>query len=108
MKVLVVGGYGVFGERLARLLLRDGHQVTVAGRDLAKAKALAAQLGCSAQQVDRKGDLAALVVRMWWSMRQAPSRCRARIPGDWFARRSVSGCITLTCQTARISAQEYR
>ena len=60
MKVLVVGGYGVFGERLARLLLRDGHQVTVAGRDLAKAKALAAQLGCSAQQIDRKGDLAAL------------------------------------------------
>jgi hypothetical protein len=60
MKVLVVGGYGVFGERLARLLLRDGHQVTVAGRDLAKAKALAAQLGCSAQQIDRKGDFAAL------------------------------------------------
>lgn len=60
MKVLVVGGYGVFGERLARLLLRDGHQVTVAGRDLAKAKALAAQLGCSARQIDRKGDFAAL------------------------------------------------
>jgi NAD(P)-dependent dehydrogenase (short-subunit alcohol dehydrogenase family) len=60
MKVLVVGGYGVFGERLARLLLRDGHQVTVAGRDLAKAKALAAQLGCSAKQIDRKGDFAAL------------------------------------------------
>jgi NAD(P)-dependent dehydrogenase (short-subunit alcohol dehydrogenase family) len=60
MKVLVVGGYGVFGERLARLLLRDGHQVTVAGRDLAKAKALAAHLGCSARQIDRKGDFAAL------------------------------------------------
>lgn len=60
MKVLVVGGYGVFGERLARLLIRDGHQVTVAGRDLAKAKALAAQLGCSAQRIDRKGDFAAL------------------------------------------------
>lgn len=60
MKVLVVGGYGVFGERLARLLLRDGHQVTIAGRDLAKAKALAAQLGCSARQIDRKGDFAAL------------------------------------------------
>ncbi|MFY8145021.1 MAG: saccharopine dehydrogenase NADP-binding domain-containing protein, partial [Rhodobacter sp.] len=60
MKVLVVGGYGVFGERLARLLLRDGHQVTVAGRDLAKAKALAAQLGCGAQRIDRKGDLGTL------------------------------------------------
>lgn len=60
MKVLVVGGYGVFGERLARLLLRDGHQVTVAGRDLSKSKALAAQLGCAAQRVDREDDVPAL------------------------------------------------
>ncbi|MFV0409911.1 MAG: NAD-dependent epimerase/dehydratase family protein [Paracoccus sp. (in: a-proteobacteria)] len=34
MKVLVIGGYGVFGSRLARLLLRDGHRVTIAGRDI--------------------------------------------------------------------------
>ena len=35
-----MGGYGVFGERLARLLTRDGHQVTVAGRDLRAAERL--------------------------------------------------------------------
>ena len=57
MKVLVLGGYGVFGERLARLLLRDGHEVTIAGRDLAAAQALADELGCAAQRLDRQGDL---------------------------------------------------
>jgi hypothetical protein len=61
MKVLVIGGYGVFGERLARLLIRDGHQVTIAGRDLAKAQDLAAKLGCSAQHMDREGDPAGLI-----------------------------------------------
>lgn len=57
MKVLVLGGYGVFGERLVRLLLRDGHQVTVAGRDLAKAQQLAVALGCAALRMDRRTDL---------------------------------------------------
>lgn len=57
MRVLVLGGYGVFGERLARLLLRDGHQVTVAGRDAAKAQALAQELGCAGLQMDRQRDL---------------------------------------------------
>jgi uncharacterized protein YbjT (DUF2867 family) len=41
MKVLVLGGHGVFGERVLRLLRRDGHEVTVAGRDLASAQRLA-------------------------------------------------------------------
>ncbi|SFH63207.1 SDR family oxidoreductase [Albimonas pacifica] len=57
MKVLVLGGYGVFGARLARLLVRDGHAVTVAGRSLAPAQALAAELGCAALRMDREGDL---------------------------------------------------
>lgn len=53
MKVLVLGGYGVFGARLARLLVRDGHDVTVAGRNRAAAQALASDIGCTARQVDR-------------------------------------------------------
>ncbi|UFS67394.1 DUF4166 domain-containing protein [Paracoccus denitrificans] len=57
MKVLILGGYGVFGERLARLLVRDGHEVTIAGRDLAKAQALADRLGCAALRMDRETDL---------------------------------------------------
>lgn len=60
MKVLLLGGTGVFGSRLARLLLRDGHQVTIAGRTLATAQALADELGCNALQLDRRGDLGAL------------------------------------------------
>ena len=43
MRVAVVGGYGVFGERLCRLLARDGHEVIVCGRDSDKAAALAAE-----------------------------------------------------------------
>lgn len=57
MKVLVLGGYGVFGERLARLLVRDGHAVTVAGRDGGKARALAERLGCAWVTMDRRRDL---------------------------------------------------
>ena len=32
MKIVVLGGYGVFGSGLAELLLRDGHTVWLAGR----------------------------------------------------------------------------
>lgn len=60
MKVLLLGGYGVFGSRLAELLRRDGHQVTIAGRDLAAAEAQAARIGAAALRLDRQGDLAAL------------------------------------------------
>ena len=47
MKVLILGGYGVFGGRLARLLLQDGIEVIVAGRDAAKAAAFTRQYGGS-------------------------------------------------------------
>ncbi|WP_073953943.1 SDR family oxidoreductase [Thalassospira sp. TSL5-1] len=52
MKIVILGGYGVFGSRLAELLLRDGHDVVVAGRHRAKAKACANDLGCAALEVD--------------------------------------------------------
>lgn len=60
MKVLLIGGTGVFGSRLARLLVRDAHQVTIAGRDLANATKLADELNCTALQIDRNGDLTAV------------------------------------------------
>ncbi|MGA8611893.1 MAG: saccharopine dehydrogenase NADP-binding domain-containing protein [Xanthobacteraceae bacterium] len=41
MKVLILGGYGNFGKRVARLLTRKGIAVLIAGRDGAKAAALA-------------------------------------------------------------------
>ncbi|SFR34724.1 Saccharopine dehydrogenase NADP binding domain-containing protein [Yoonia tamlensis] len=60
MKIVVLGGYGVFGAKLADLLTRDGHDVIVAGRSLEKATALAAQFGAGALAVDRAGDLGPL------------------------------------------------
>jgi len=39
MKVIVLGGYGVFGGRLARFLLADGLRVIVAGRSMKNAQA---------------------------------------------------------------------
>lgn len=57
MKVLLLGGTGVFGSRLARLLVRDGHVVTLAARRLQVAGTLAQELACCAVQMDRNGDL---------------------------------------------------
>lgn len=53
MKVLLVGGYGVFGSRLARLLVRDGHDLCIAGRDGSAAQAFAREIGARAVIVDR-------------------------------------------------------
>lgn len=53
MKVLILGGYGVFGGRLAQLLLRDGFDVVVAGRSLAKAQAFIDQQGGVALCLDK-------------------------------------------------------
>lgn len=47
MKVLIVGGTGVFGSRLARLLIRDGHAVTITGRRSSTLTAFASELGCA-------------------------------------------------------------
>lgn len=56
MKVVILGGYGVFGARLATLLIRDGHQVWLAGRDREKAQDMAARLGGHALTVDLNRD----------------------------------------------------
>jgi uncharacterized protein DUF4166/saccharopine dehydrogenase-like protein len=62
MQVLILGGYGTFGGRLARLLA-DEAQLTliIAGRSAAKATAFAAALAASARIVplafDRDGDV---------------------------------------------------
>jgi len=63
MKVAILGGYGVFGSRLAELLIRDGHQVIVAGRNGQAAQALASKIGGTALALDRAGDLTPL-----WAM----------------------------------------
>ncbi|MGR3323223.1 MAG: DUF4166 domain-containing protein [Pseudooceanicola sp.] len=60
MKTLVLGGYGVFGARLARLLVADGHDVCIAGRNLEAARSCAQDLGCRAIRIDRAGSLEAL------------------------------------------------
>lgn len=61
MKILLLGGTGVFGSRLAQLLGRDGHALTIAGRNLNAAQDLAHQIGGSALRVDRDGPLPSLV-----------------------------------------------
>ena len=57
MKVVILGGYGVFGALLAEVLIRDGHTVWIAGRNLKKAQACARKLGAQPIQVDLRGDL---------------------------------------------------
>ena len=48
-KILVLGAYGFFGSRISSALARNPRlQLLLAGRDLAKATALAYQLGLSA------------------------------------------------------------
>ncbi len=52
MKVLVLGGYGVFGGHLTRLLLGQNHHVVIAGRRTEPAQALAQELGCEWVQIE--------------------------------------------------------
>lgn len=52
MRVVLIGGYGVFGSLLSQLLTRDGHEVWIAGRNLAKAQTQAAAIGGHALEVD--------------------------------------------------------
>lgn len=58
MRTLVLGGTGVFGGRLCRLLANDPLiDLTVGARDGAKVEALAAELGASALVLDWRRDL---------------------------------------------------
>jgi len=60
MRVVVLGGYGVFGSRLAELLVRDGHDVVIAGRSPGKARAIAEKLCCKPLALDLRADPEAL------------------------------------------------
>lgn len=64
LRVLVLGGYGTFGGRLARLLCDEPRlTLLIAGRSLGKARAFAAALQARAAvepvRMDRSGDVAA-------------------------------------------------
>lgn len=48
-KVLLLGGYGNFGKRIAEALVRENIPIIIAGRNKAKAEALAEQFGPTAQ-----------------------------------------------------------
>ena len=60
-RILLLGGYGGFGGRIARRLAAAAHEVIVAGRDLQKAKAFCAdQKGLKPVRLDRSQLPAAL------------------------------------------------
>jgi len=61
MKILVLGGYGVFGGRLVQLLLRDGHNVWAAGRSLQKAQRFTERHRGLPLQLDRSRDLSPIL-----------------------------------------------
>lgn len=55
MKVAIIGGSGVFGSRLARLLANDGHDLILAARS--GVPDLARELGARSLELDLTGDL---------------------------------------------------
>ena len=60
MRVVILGGAGAFGSRLAQLLTAEREiELVLAGRSLAKARAAAEPLGAEASVIDRNGDVAA-------------------------------------------------
>lgn len=63
--VVVLGGYGNFGQVIVRKLAASGMRVWVAGRDLRKAETLARETGCQALQLDmHAADLAERLRRL--------------------------------------------
>lgn len=57
-RIVVLGGYGVFGGRLARRLVSETDaEIVVAGRSLVKAKAFCRINGGAPFKLDRDGDL---------------------------------------------------
>ncbi|MEO5774074.1 MAG: DUF4166 domain-containing protein [Sphingomicrobium sp.] len=62
--ILVIGGYGGFGERLCHRLAAAGHELIVAGRTLAKAQGLCAQLPHARPLImDRTREIAEVLAR---------------------------------------------
>ncbi|HEX7848989.1 MAG TPA: saccharopine dehydrogenase NADP-binding domain-containing protein [Sphingomonas sp.] len=63
-RILVIGGYGAFGARLSRRLAERGHDVLIAGRDIAKAVAFcAAHPGCAPVEADREHGIGMVMAR---------------------------------------------
>lgn len=63
-RILVIGGYGVFGARLSRRLAEQGHEILVAGRDIAKAVTFcAAHPGCEPVRADREHGIGMVMAR---------------------------------------------
>jgi prephenate dehydrogenase len=65
MKVAILGGYGKMGRWFARVLLGEGLQVVIAGRDRAKLEQAARELGCecaSNEEAVRQADAVVLSV----------------------------------------------
>lgn len=60
-RILVIGGTGVFGSRLARLLRRDGFEVIIASRRLSAAQTVAGEIGAEALELDRDQDLSIIL-----------------------------------------------
>lgn len=64
MNVIVLGGYGNFGARICRALANtSGIELVIAGRDLAKASALAQELGTRCARIDAADPKLANVLR---------------------------------------------
>ncbi|SMX39430.1 SDR family oxidoreductase [Octadecabacter ascidiaceicola] len=57
MKVLVIGGTGMFGSRLCELLARDGHEVTIASRRKPNPQFATEMIEFTHQEFDRDGPL---------------------------------------------------
>ncbi|MCA0206751.1 MAG: NAD(P)-binding domain-containing protein [Proteobacteria bacterium] len=51
-RILIIGGYGHVGQKIARRLIAAGRSVTIAGRDAGKAAAAAGRLGCQGVALD--------------------------------------------------------
>lgn len=56
-KILILGGYGNFGKRIATALTKSGYSVVIAGRDETKAKGLANKLNCKYSVFDVEKEL---------------------------------------------------
>jgi hypothetical protein len=68
-KVLILGGYGVFGGRLARRLAgQSDAEILVAGRSFAKAEAFCRSFGGTPVLLDRDGDIFGEIARLKPSM----------------------------------------
>src|ERR1700683_3305248 len=89
MQVLILGGYGNFGKRIAQLLTRAGIAVIVAGRDSAEASALAKTLPpglAEAVALDASVDLASKLNQ--WRPRVVINTCGPFQNADYAAARA--------------------